>query len=58
MLVAMDKDRPLFSDACSDSVCAFYLFRPHTPDPDTPMLELVRLGFISAVMDGDSVRIA
>jgi hypothetical protein len=58
MLVAMDENRPLFSNACSDSVRAFYLFRPDTPDPDTPILELVRLGFISAVMDGYSIGIA
>jgi hypothetical protein len=54
----MDENRSLFSNACSDSVCAFYLFRPDTPDPDTPVLELVRLGFISAVMDGYSIGIA
>jgi len=58
MLVTMDENRPLFSNAGADPICAFDFFRPNSSDPDTPVFELFGLRFITAVMNSYSIGIA
>jgi len=47
MLFTMHENRPLFSNARADPICAFDSFRPNSSDPDTPVFELFGLRFIT-----------
>src|SRR5260370_2001873 len=58
MLVTMDENRPLFSNARADPICAFDCFRPNSSDPDAPGFELFGLRFITAVVNSYSIGIA
>jgi hypothetical protein len=58
MLVTMDENRPLFSNARADPICAFDSFRPNSSDPDAPVFELFGLRFITAVVNSYSIGIA
>src|ERR1700751_4036971 len=58
MLVTMDENRPFFSNARADPICAFDSFRPDHSDPDPPVLELFGLRFIAAVVNRYSIGIA
>src|SRR5215469_8096099 len=58
MLITMDENGSLFSNACSDPICAFYSFRPNSSDPDAPVFELFGLRFITAVVNCYSIGIA
>src|ERR1700756_389507 len=58
MLVTMDENRPFFSNARADPICAFDSFRPDPSDPDPPVLELFGLRFITAVVNSYSIGIA
>jgi len=57
MLAAVDKNRPLFGDTGSDSVCAFDLLRPDAAKPDAPMFELIRPYFIAAMVNSNSIAV-
>ena len=54
----MNENRPLFSNAGTDPICAFDSFRPNSPDPDAPVFELFGLRFITAVVNSYSIGIA
>jgi hypothetical protein len=58
MLVTMDQNRPLFSNARADPICAFDFFRPDSSDPDAPVFELFGLRFVTAVVNSYSIGIA
>src|ERR1700722_2865166 len=58
MLVTMDENRPLFSNARADPICPFDAFRPNSSDPDAPVFELFRPRLITAVVNRYSIRIA
>jgi hypothetical protein len=58
MLVAMDENRPLFSNARADPICAFDSFRPDSSDPDAPVFELFSQRFITAMVNRYSIGIA
>jgi hypothetical protein len=58
MLVTMDENRPLLSNACADPIGAFDSFRPNSSDPDAPVFELFGLRFITAVVNSYSIGIA
>jgi hypothetical protein len=58
MLVTMDENRPLFSNARADPICAFDCFRPDSSDPNTPAFELFCLRLITAVVNRYSIGIA
>src|SRR5262252_6348617 len=58
MLIPMDENRPLFSTARADPICAFDSFRPDSSNPDAPVFELFGLRFITAVVNRYSIGIA
>src|SRR5262245_66569033 len=58
VLVAMDANRPSFSDASADPVCAFDFFRPDASLPNTPVFELFGLPFITAMVNRYAIRVA
>jgi hypothetical protein len=58
MLFAMDQNRPLFSDARADPICALDLLREDTPEPNPPFLELFIPGFVPAVVNRDAFAVA
>ena len=58
VLAAMHKNRPLICNAGANAVRPFRLLRPYSPEPDAPLLELFGFGFISAVMNRDSLAVA
>src|SRR5215475_10157725 len=58
VLVAMDANRPSFSDASADPVCAFDFFRPDTSLPNAPVFELFGLPFITAMVDRYAIGVA
>src|SRR5580698_816390 len=58
MLVTMDENRPLFSNARADPIGAFDSFRPNSSDPDAPVFELFGLRFLTAVVNSYSIGIA
>src|SRR6266481_3698511 len=57
MLVTMDENRPLFSNARADPICAFDSFRPNSSDPDSPVFELFGQRFITAMVNGYSIGV-
>src|SRR5215813_7086136 len=58
VLVTMDENRTLFSNARPDPVCAFDFFRPNSSNPDAPVFELFGQRFIPAVVNSYSIGIA
>ena len=58
MLVQMNADGALFSDACADSIRALKFFGPYAPKPCAPIPEPVGHRLVPAVMYGDSLCIA
>src|SRR6266404_1652031 len=58
MLGHMHSNRLHFRNACSNAVRSFDILRPDTTKPDTPVLELCSLCFITAVIDHDTVLVA
>jgi hypothetical protein len=58
MLVQMNADRALFSDACADSIRALNFFGPYASKPRAPIPEPVGHPLVSAMMYGDSLCIA
>jgi hypothetical protein len=58
VLVTMDENWPLFSNARTDAIRAFDFFRPDSSYPNAPILELFRLRFSSPVVNCYSVGVA
>src|SRR5262245_13290133 len=58
VLVAMNADRALLDDAGADTVRAFDVLRPHSSQPPSPVLELVRHRLIAAMVESDSLCVA
>src|SRR5580704_11651538 len=57
MLVTVNDDGLLFSDARADPVCAFDFLRPNTPYPDTPVSKLIGHRRIPAMANCDALGI-
>src|SRR5713226_9396900 len=57
VLAAMHENWPLIRNAGTNTVGPFRLLRPHSPEPDAPFLELFASGFISTVMNRNSVTV-
>jgi hypothetical protein len=58
MLPAVDENWTLFNDGSSDSVGPLDLLGPNSAQPDAPMFELLRLGLVATMLNGDSFAIA
>jgi hypothetical protein len=58
MLVTMDDDWLLFSDARADPVCAFNFLRPDSSHPDAPVSKLIGHRLISPMVNSNTLGIA
>ncbi len=58
VLASVDGDRPLLDNTGPDAIGAFDRLGPHTAEPGSPVFELPRLFFLTAMLDRDAGGVA